>query len=170
MSDLLRSAWRRGEKKGYHSANTDFNKIHASGVSRILLKGQSYSTPPGTKSVELEVHYKWKPEFTVRYLDGAVLLFGPDRHFREMIAWNNQRSSTTARPGAVTHSGDIMEFGQQQGLNRAKVVFGELGPDVCEVFITLSAWSDAMLSDIIQPYVQLKEPSTGELPSMLMLA
>lgn len=52
MSDLLRMAWRRGEKKGYHSAKTDFSRIHASGVSRILLKGQSYSTPPGTKSGE----------------------------------------------------------------------------------------------------------------------
>lgn len=68
--------------------------------------------PSELLAVELEVHYKWKPEFHVRYLDGAVLLFGPGRKFKEMIAWNHTSSCTTARPGAVTHSGDIMEFEQ----------------------------------------------------------
>jgi hypothetical protein len=66
-------------------------------------------------AVELEVHYKWRPEHFVRYLDGAVLLFSPRRSFLEMVAWSHQSSTHTAEMGAVTHSGDIMEFQQQAG-------------------------------------------------------
>jgi stress response protein SCP2 len=97
----------------------------------------------------------------VRYLDGAVLLFGPNRRFLECIAWNNQTSYKTAEFGAVTHSGDIMEIDQQAGKNLATVRLSQLGADVAEAFVTLSAWSNAMLSDIIQQYVQLFEPSSG---------
>ncbi|WIA39460.1 hypothetical protein OEZ86_005559 [Tetradesmus obliquus] len=161
MSDVLRLAWQRSLAKGYHKKDMDFSKVQASGVSRILLKGQSYSTPPGTKTIELEVHYKWRPEHHVRYLDGAVLLFGPNRSFLEMVAWNHTSSSSTATRGAVTHSGDIMEFDQQSGKNLATLRLSHLGGQVSEAFVTLSAWSDAMLSDIIQPYVQLFEPSSG---------
>lgn len=50
LSDLLRWAWAAGAAKGYHSATTDFSRVHASGVSTILLKGQSYSMPPSAKS------------------------------------------------------------------------------------------------------------------------
>jgi hypothetical protein len=39
--------------QGYHKKDMDFSSVQASGVSRILLKGQSYSTPPGTKTSEL---------------------------------------------------------------------------------------------------------------------
>jgi stress response protein SCP2 len=89
-----------------------------------------------------------------------VLLFGPNRSFLEMVAWNNQRSSSTAVAGAVKHSGDIMEFDKQAGKNLATVRLSQLGEQVSEAFVTLSAWSNAMLSDIIQPYVQLIEPSS----------
>jgi hypothetical protein len=54
-----------------------------------------------------------------------------------------------------------MEFDQQKGANNAHINFGGLGPGVVEVFVTLSAWNTAMLSDIMQPYVQLIEPDTG---------
>jgi hypothetical protein len=62
----------------------------------------------------------------------------------------------------VTHSGDIMAFESQKGANNATIRFNQLGPHVQEVFVTLSAWANAMLSDIMQPYVQLKDPATGE--------
>lgn len=52
MSDLLRWAWSSGVAKGYHSVNTDFTRIQKSGVSTILLKGQSYAMPPAAKSGE----------------------------------------------------------------------------------------------------------------------
>jgi len=161
MTNHLKSAWRRSLQKKYHTKDMDFTKIHASGVSRILLKGQGYSCPPNTKEIELEVHYKWKPEFDVRYLDGACLLFGPNREYKEMVAWNHRSSYTTAQHGAVTHSGDIMEFENQAGKNTAKLLLGQVGPQIQEVVVTLSAWADAMLSDIIQPYVQLYESKSG---------
>jgi hypothetical protein len=68
LSDLLRWAWAAGAAKGYHSADTDFSRVQASGVSTILLKGQSYSMPPSAKSgawglgrlvVRLGVSFGW---------------------------------------------------------------------------------------------------------------
>jgi len=67
----------------------------------------------------------------------------------------------TSSPGAVTHSGDIMEFENQKGHNHARINFAGLGPRITQVFITLSGWSQAQLSDIMAPYVQLVEPKTG---------
>lgn len=52
LTDLLRWSWSSGEAKGYHSATTDFSRIHRSGVSNILLKGQTYAMPPAAKSGE----------------------------------------------------------------------------------------------------------------------
>ena len=52
MSDLLRWAWCSGVAKGYHSKTTNWAAIQKSGVSRILLKGQSYAMPPTAKKGE----------------------------------------------------------------------------------------------------------------------
>jgi len=161
MSDLLRCAWRQGEARGYHRADMDFSRVQRSGVSKILLKGQSYGMPPATKSVSLQVHYKWRPEVHVRYLDGAVLLMDAQGDLLEAVAWDHRSSTRTSTPGAVTHSGDIMEFENQKGHNNARINFAGLGPRVTEVFITLSGWATAQLSDIMAPYVQLVEPTTG---------
>jgi hypothetical protein len=60
-----------------------------------------------------------------------------------------------------------MEFENQAGANNATIRFNQLGPAVEEVFVTLSAWATAMLSDIMQPYVQLKDPATGEATRLL---
>lgn len=54
-----------------------------------------------------------------------------------------------------------MHFEEQKGLNKASINFGGLGPNVTELFVTLSGWAQAQLADIKQPYVQLYEPSTG---------
>lgn len=43
-------------------------------------------------AVDLIVHYKWRPEVHVYYLDGAVLLMGPGRTLLEAVAWNHQSS------------------------------------------------------------------------------
>ena len=49
MTDLLRWCWKDGAAKGYHKAGMDYSRIQAGGVSRILLKGQSYGLPPAAK-------------------------------------------------------------------------------------------------------------------------
>ena len=45
-----------------------------------------------TPTVELHVHYKWRPEVFVYYLDGAILLMGPGRELLEAVAWNHTNS------------------------------------------------------------------------------
>lgn len=73
MSDLLRWAWSSGVAKGYHSVNTDFTRIQKSGVSTILLKGQSYAMPPAAKSGEQGVSADWVADWDTPCLSPRVL-------------------------------------------------------------------------------------------------
>lgn len=57
MTNMLRRAWKNSLTKKYHKANMDFSKVHASGVSRILLKGETYSAPPNLQQGKYFVPY-----------------------------------------------------------------------------------------------------------------
>jgi hypothetical protein len=48
----LHDAIKASLRKGYHNKFTNFTRVHSSGVSKILLKGESYTANPGLKSVE----------------------------------------------------------------------------------------------------------------------
>jgi len=48
---------------------------------------------PQCAAVELKVHYKWRPEVHVYYLDGAVLLMNDQGALLEAVAWNHQSST-----------------------------------------------------------------------------
>jgi stress response protein SCP2 len=112
-------------------------------------------------AVELEVHFAWRPDGPVCYLDGACLIFGRDRSFREMVCWCHQVSQTTQHLGAVVHSGHVLNWDEHRGENRLSIDLGQLGPEVEEVVVTLSSYDEAQLSHIIHPFVQLRETVTG---------
>ena len=98
----------------------------------------------------------------LRYLDGACLLYGAGGRFIEAVAWNTRQSFGTHRPGAVTHSGDIMDILNSAGKNLCSVRLDDLGPNVVELYWTMSAWLGSMLTDLKQPYVSVVDPKTGE--------
>ena len=59
LAKMLRGAWRTSLSKGYHTADMDFSRIHASGVSKILLSGESFTTDPGMKTIVIKDHWMW---------------------------------------------------------------------------------------------------------------
>lgn len=44
VDQVLRDAVRASRAAGYHSATTNFSAVQASGISKILRKGESYTT------------------------------------------------------------------------------------------------------------------------------
>ena len=112
-------------------------------------------------AVELEVHFAWKKDGPVCYLDAACIIFGRGRVYREMVCWCHQVSHTTDVMGAVYHSGHILNWDEHRGENMLSINLKQLGPEVEEVVVTLSSYDEAMLSHIVHPFVQLRETSTG---------
>ena len=74
---ILEAAAKNSLKKGYHDAKTRFERIHRSGVSHILLKGESYSAPPNLKKVRLTD--RWKLSGGVDYLDATCFVYAGNR-------------------------------------------------------------------------------------------
>lgn len=62
---------------------------------------------------------------------------------------------------AVEHSGDILERRNRRGLHRISIDLSQMPQDVTELFITLSSFAGALLSDIQQPYVYVVDDETG---------
>ena len=70
---VLEGAVGNSLKKDYHRKDTDFCKIHRSGVSKILLKGESYSADPNLR--DLQLLEKWKYTGAVIYMDASCLIY-----------------------------------------------------------------------------------------------
>ncbi len=68
---------------------------------------------------------------------------------------SNTRSFTTREQGAVQHSGDVLDYEQRSGLHTISIDLGKLGDHVAEMWITMSSFAGAKLSDIEQPFVQV---------------
>ncbi len=75
LTALLRNAVRRSLKKRYHTAGMDFTAVQASGVSRILLKGESISAPPNMNTVIFEDAWHWDVASGTQFLDATVFLY-----------------------------------------------------------------------------------------------
>merc|ERR1712038_1241710 len=75
MAKLLRNAVKNSLRKGYHKKGMNFARIHASGTSTILSKGQQYSTA-GTGLKRVTFHNAWNFEgsHTV-FLDASCLIY-----------------------------------------------------------------------------------------------
>ncbi len=53
-------------------------------MSRILLKGQRYTAPPGMKTVDIEERWGWRGGDT-KYLDASCLLYGNQGELLEAV-------------------------------------------------------------------------------------
>jgi hypothetical protein len=70
-------------------------------------------------------------------------------------AYRHTSSTKTQRRGAVHHSGDVVDEAQRCGLHTISIDLAGLGDCVAEMFITMSSWAGARLSDIEQPFVKV---------------
>lgn len=103
----------------------DFSRIHRSGVSTILLKGERYTAPPNMRRIELMDRWHWAGD-TI-YLDASCLLFGRAGRHIEAVDYSYDRSAGTMRQGAVRHSGDVMDAVNRTGTHTISVVLDDLG-------------------------------------------
>ena len=65
-------------------------------------------------------------------------------------------SLLTQLPGAVSHSGDQLDYAQHSGLHTITIDLRGLGERVAQLVITMSSWGGARLCDIEQPFVQVR--------------
>ncbi len=165
LTAMLRSSWKASLVKKYHTLDMDFSRVQRSGVSKILLKGESYTAPPNIKAIEMEERWRWRPGNGVKYLDASCLLFNNKGNFVEAVDFSKRSSQQMDAGGlsAVMHSGDILDYNENSGLHTISINLSKLlaSGEVSSMYITMSSYAGAKLSDIEQPFVEIVDPATG---------
>ena len=151
----LKAAWNTSISHGYHTETTDFSKIHRSGVSKILLTGESYSADPGMHTISVVDHWKSK---SLQFLDAT--LFAIDSSGGEVARCMDYSNMSMWIDGSMVafHSGDVMhECGGQHTMT---IHLKNLPRKVNALYIVASAWNDT-LREVIQPFISVSDPVTG---------
>lgn len=162
LTCMLRKAWWNSLEKGYHRKGMDFSRVHASGVSRILLKGDSHSAPPGMRRMQLVDNWSWPTNLNrTQYLDATCLLYGRNHRFIELLDFEHTQSTLTMVQGAVTHSGDVTnDNGVENSMSHTMDIrLNCLGQEVEEIWLVLSSFRGP-LANIKLPFVQVTDPKT----------
>ena len=165
FAEWLRRSVRNSERKRYHKRGMDFSRVHRSGVSAILRKGESASCSPTIRRVRLEQVWRWRGG-TI-YLDASCLTYGFDGaklaqvDYSHMISvsglTNSANHGVYGRDGevAVRHSGDVLQG--HEGTHTIDLSLRTLSDKVESCYFTLSAWTTE-LSRIIRPEVRCFDP------------
>merc|ERR1711934_647152 len=144
----LEQAVMNSERKGYHEKGMDFSRLHRSGVSKILLKGESYSAPPNMKKIRM--HERWRFGEDVIYLDasciaydfGGVVLEEPvDYQNRTAFRIEKKKRFASFGRGAIRHSGDEMNAEDHTGEHTIDVDMAMLPHYVAALYFTVSSWT-----------------------------
>lgn len=155
-------------KKGYHSKDTVFEKVMKSGVSQILLKGETYSAPPNISNVQMME--KWRFDGHVVYLDASCLVYNfSDEHIGTIDyshrTWSGSKDDiqvtrigsfayTNAPAPCIRHSGDVIDHEGRVGQHTIDIEIKRLPNSVQSLFFTVSAWNTT-LAGISQPSAHL---------------
>jgi len=155
MTNRLKQAVKNSLRKKYHTKTTDFSRIHASGVSKILLKGESYTCNTNLKRVYLED--VWGFPTSTLYLDATCALFDFKNEHIKTVDFRYLTFNTDA----IVHSGDIIDNDKRQGTHTIKIELGKLPKEVKSLFFILSAWT-GLLTNILHPYILFNDPDTKQ--------
>ncbi|KAJ3165049.1 Ubiquitin-conjugating enzyme E2 2 [Geranomyces variabilis] len=142
----LTAQWRRrvdnSLRKGYHRRGMDFAAVHRSGVSRILLKGKSYSAPPDIDTVVMDETWRWAREDGQQYLDATCSVFDfQDKHL-EHVCW----SHTYGQGGSVVHSGDVIDHALLLGTHSITIRLRQLSASVKSLVFCMSAFTGDLVT------------------------
>uniref|UniRef100_A0A6B2KYC8 F-box domain-containing protein n=1 Tax=Arcella intermedia TaxID=1963864 RepID=A0A6B2KYC8_9EUKA len=154
LADLLKDCVKSSLKKKYHNLNTDFSKIHQSGVSKILLKGESYTCNTSLKEIHLEEVWTW-PD-TVQFLDASCLVYSFDNKWIATVDWCRREYLT-----AIRHSGDKLNYDKKQGTHTIDINLALLPSNVKSLYITISAYSSTLAS-ILSPGIYFIDKETKQ--------
>jgi len=155
MTNRLKQAVKNSLRKKYHTKTTDFSRIHASGVSKILLKGESYTCNTSLQKVYLEDVWGF-PAGTL-FLDASCALFG----FKNEHIYTVDFSHTSWLNDAIIHSGDVIDQNKRQGTHTIKIELAKLTKDVKSLYFIITAWT-GLLTDILHPYILFNDPDTKQ--------
>ncbi|KNE65212.1 hypothetical protein AMAG_19444 [Allomyces macrogynus ATCC 38327] len=178
LSQLATTRWIYGAvaaslRKGYHTRHTVFSKIQSRGVSKILLRGESYSVAPTARKIAVEETWS---SATGLFLDASVLLLDGEGSTREHVTYCHRRSQN----GSVEHSGDTFVRDRSEGVHKMTIDLDKVPKTVMHLAFFMSAWLGATLKDIDAPYIRLtdgaqelctytfSESAVGEHKSVLM--
>jgi len=154
MTNCLKQAVKNSLHKKYHTKTTDFSRIHASGVSKILLKGESYTCNTNLQRVYLEDVWGF-PEHTL-YLDASCALFDFKNEHISTVDFSH-----TFKTDAIIHSGDVIDNTKRQGTHTIKIELSKLPNEVKSLYFILSAWT-GLLTNILHPYILFNDPDTKQ--------
>lgn len=157
MTKLLINAVKNSRKKNYHNDRTDFSRIHASGVSKILLKGESYTCNTNLNTVKLEEIWQF-PDGKTKYLDASCLVY---KFGSSACAEHVDYSRTRDTSGAIVHSGDVMDRTKNQGKHVITVSLKKLPRDVRALYFTITAFHTT-LTDILHPEILFLDPESDQ--------
>jgi ubiquitin-protein ligase len=161
LTTMLRESVQNSVHKGYHKAGMDFSKVHSSGVSKILLKGESYSASPALAKVRMQEVWHWSGSSGTLFLDASALMYDFQGKYQGYVDYSSNVFSDPTKKGtrSVVHSGDQMDDSKHQGVHTIELNLKQM-PSTSTVYFTMSAWSSAKLVDIKQPYVRLFDVDT----------
>jgi len=166
LAEMLRNSVKNSRRRGYHKDGMDFNRVHASGTSKILRKGESYLAAATLKAVSLEDHWSWAGEGT-KFLDATCLVYNEQHKHVGLLDYTHKVITSIdgqkIQENVLTHSGDQIDHEKSSGFHQIHIQLDALPSTVQYLYITVSAWSDAKLCDIHQPSVRLLESSGEEL-------
>jgi len=164
--EMLRDGVRNSRKRGYHKDGMDFNRVHASGTSKILRKGESFLAAATLNEVDLEEHWSWADGET-KFLDATCVLYDVKHQKLGHLDYSQTsfvRANGKAVPRTVLcHSGDQIDNEKQSGFHQIGLGLNSLPAEVHYLYITVSSWMGARLKDIKQPSVRLSERGGAEL-------
>jgi stress response protein SCP2 len=145
MARRLRLHVKNSRRKQYHQQGMDFSRVHASGTSQVLTKGQHFSAASGLRRVVFTNDWSYAGDQTV-YLDATCLVYkGKER-------WHTvDYSNTHVEDGAIRHSGDMMRDGG--GTHTIHIDLNALDEAITSCIFVISAYANATLNDILSPSI-----------------
>lgn len=151
LTNWLIGSVRNSLRKGYHTRNTDFSMIHRSGVSKILLKGESYSAPSNLKKILMEEVWRW-PSDIVIFFDASCSFFD----FSDEHLGNVDYAHKSNCNGSIQHSGDVLDRDKKEGRHTISIDLVNLPKNVKTLVFCMTAYTET-LRDIKQPYVRFTD-------------
>jgi len=162
LAAMMKKSVNNSVRRGYHQQGMDFNRVHRSGVSTILKKGESYLAAADLKTVELHDSWAWDGE--TKFLDATCFVYDKTNNKLGHLDFLHLSSPFLgkASSGVLVHSGDQMDEYKQSGKHTITMQLDRLPQDVSSLYLALSAWDGKRLSEIKQPHVRLVDQSTGQ--------
>ncbi len=143
---LLKDAVRDSRKKGYHSARTNFSAVMASGTSKILRKGESYTTAKDVNEIMLSLGWYFPRD--VIFLDASLLCFNQSGTFIKGSQLDYQSPVNNVLGEAAMHSGDVITEEQKKGEHCIRISLHKMPKAVTSMYFTLSAWTQDLVSTL----------------------